>query len=715
MKRHGNMFKSCLSVLQLLVSLFFLISFLSDVLDSDNICFGRKQEIKIPLDAPQTNEGELPAGICIRAGKPEYVPTEEDKKRGFIVYRIEPFHWDRHNTIPANTQVTNVIKIFSAKGEYEPICIGIYALTNLHDVIILMSDLTNSRGNVIKGDNADIRVVYWWRQGNIMSSSLDNPYYLPELLVTDSTLKFGEGVQFPDKLVPINIRAKTNKQFWITIYVPKSVSGGLYKGKIFIKTGNKREISINIALRVFNFTLAKPRFTYGIYYMYPLQNGIDEKAKKQLVDIKRHGFDTVTLFYRFAAGSRSQVIEQCVGKIEIGREGKLTIRVKRSAFAGTNEFGPYLDRIKLTSVIDGKSYIYDFHKAKLIRQNGLISYSGNQFSWANDNNVYALNNARDVEAYFEFYGLPKGRFSVWLNGINAGRVMDISLNGGKYVRLFEKSVIDITGLVSSIRYIRKIGLNGPIIYFGGPNITVIQSLTLVAKRYNWNNVYFYAIDEPQRGKRVFDDCKRACELIHTYGGKSITATDLQCANRLADLLDIPVLTWQSVPEYSILSSKQKSSREYWTYWQAWMENPLWNRYSAGFMLWKSGFAGAMPFIYQQKHGCNAYDDFDYIGPKYGNRDFMCTYPSQTGPVPTIQWEALREGIDDARYLSTLLNLLENNQTVVANRIKRSLSEIKRQISPDQQVQLRRWDNRKLNQLRYKIANWIFQLISVKGK
>ena len=39
------------------------------------------------------------------------------------------------------------------------------------------------------------------------------------------------------------------------------------------------------------------------------------------------------------------------------------------------------------------------------------------------------------------------------------------------------------------------------------------------------------------------------------------------------------------------------------------------------------------------------------------RPHMTTYPSREGPIPTIQWEAMREGIDDIRYLMTLGNLL----------------------------------------------------------
>jgi hypothetical protein len=39
--------------------------------------------------------------------------------------------------------------------------------------------------------------------------------------------------------------------------------------------------------------------------------------------------------------------------------------------------------------------------------------------------------------------------------------------------------------------------------------------------------------------------------------------------------------------------------------------------------------------------------------QYGEQGWYYTYPSVDGPLPTIGWEGLREGIDDAKYVYTL--------------------------------------------------------------
>lgn len=41
---------------------------------------------------------------------------------------------------------------------------------------------------------------------------------------------------------------------------------------------------------------------------------------------------------------------------------------------------------------------------------------------------------------------------------------------------------------------------------------------------------------------------------------------------------------------------------------------------------------------------------------------MLTYPTRNGPIPTIQWQAAREGRDDMRYLATLQSLIELGMT-----------------------------------------------------
>ena len=73
-----------------------------------------------------------------------------------------------------------------------------------------------------------------------------------------------------------------------------------------------------------------------------------------------------------------------------------------------------------------------------------------------------------------------------------------------------------------------------------------------------------------------------------------------------------------------------------------------NRWLTGALLFKSGASGVGCWTYQGAKD-DPWDDFD--GNRYGEaKDAMITYPGPNGPVSTLQWEGIREGILDCRLL-----------------------------------------------------------------
>lgn len=77
------------------------------------------------------------------------------------------------------------------------------------------------------------------------------------------------------------------------------------------------------------------------------------------------------------------------------------------------------------------------------------------------------------------------------------------------------------------------------------------------------------------------------------------------------------------------------------------------RRNYGLALWKLGYDGVMDWAFCHIVG-NAWDDSDHF--KY--RDICFVYPTADGVVDTLAWEGFREGVDDVRYLSTLLAAIE---------------------------------------------------------
>jgi hypothetical protein len=199
--------------------------------------------------------------------------------------------------------------------------------------------------------------------------------------------------------------------------------------------------------------------------------------------------------------------------------------------------------------------------------------------------------------------------------------------------------------------------------------------------------FFYGIDEPNSVAKIQNQIDRSKEIHSLCSGqncgKVITAITKEWADRLWDPndpiyeageyepLDYANLNVTASEEY--IGARRRGERsgialkEYRQvyYWQIRREDPRVNRYYAGFHLWLTDLDGIYPYVYQSIQQ-NPYDDFDIEeGTPYyaARRDGHASYPSQQGPVCTIEWEALREGIDDYRYLQTWDGLRQEVESV----------------------------------------------------
>ena len=62
----------------------------------------------------------------------------------------------------------------------------------------------------------------------------------------------------------------------------------------------------------------------------------------------------------------------------------------------------------------------------------------------------------------------------------------------------------------------------------------------------------------------------------------------------------------------------------------------------------------MDFAYQFPYGKNIWNDYDDLSDGTLYRDHVFAYPTSNGVIDTIQWEGWREGVDDTRYVASLI-------------------------------------------------------------
>jgi hypothetical protein len=170
-------------------------------------------------------------------------------------------------------------------------------------------------------------------------------------------------------------------------------------------------------------------------------------------------------------------------------------------------------------------------------------------------------------------------------------------------------------------------------------------------RLGVKQLYVYGMDE-REGEGLKAE-RTAFEVVHEAGGKVFVACYKDAINHVGDLLDLAVLAGPLVPEQA--AKWHARGKRVFSYGnpQVGVEQPETYRRNYGLALWKAGYDGAMDYAYQHGFG-NIWNDFDTPGL----RDHVFAYPTVDGVIDTVEWEGFREGIDDVRYVCTLLDAIE---------------------------------------------------------
>jgi hypothetical protein len=174
----------------------------------------------------------------------------------------------------------------------------------------------------------------------------------------------------------------------------------------------------------------------------------------------------------------------------------------------------------------------------------------------------------------------------------------------------------------------------------------------IYSRYGYNNIYYYALDESNKDQILKQS--EAWRIVKKLGGKIFASTEkklLPLFNREADILVLFGIPSKSKADLAHIYGNKVFS---YASPQAGEENPEIYRRNFGLLLWKAGYDGAMDYAYQKGYG-SIWDDFDDPAGKY--RDETFTYPVSNGVISTVQWEGFREGVNDVRFIATLVKLV----------------------------------------------------------
>jgi hypothetical protein len=189
--------------------------------------------------------------------------------------------------------------------------------------------------------------------------------------------------------------------------------------------------------------------------------------------------------------------------------------------------------------------------------------------------------------------------------------------------------------------------------------------------------YFYGVDEAT-GKNTYAIQEYEC---WRQGGAKTYATipHPESLDESAEYLTAACLMTPRVcTNWKARTTRERCAEagtEFWWYGTGTYVNPapqeggmLPNRYGTGCFFWKTGARAAVSWTFCRPQG-DVFNDFDGSGEfeEGGPKDPAIVYPhllkpddwsTYQGPIPTIAWESLREGVDDFKYLYKLKKLID---------------------------------------------------------
>ncbi len=195
----------------------------------------------------------------------------------------------------------------------------------------------------------------------------------------------------------------------------------------------------------------------------------------------------------------------------------------------------------------------------------------------------------------------------------------------------------------------------PMMFLGGISDKAAASVKAEAKRRGFPEFLVYGPDEPAVNDQSLASFNALQPVRKSF--RIVTAISDSSAAAYGDLLDVWVVNGGRVtPEMRKLAAQKKA--ELWTYdcSHRGMGNAPWSRYYAGLYTWALGLKGNFLWCYTEGY----YREKGVHLP--WSPIFCYVLPSDQGLLPSIEWEARREGVEDYRTLALLEKLIPAKPT-----------------------------------------------------
>ncbi|MDD5706684.1 MAG: hypothetical protein PHR35_12235 [Kiritimatiellae bacterium] len=194
---------------------------------------------------------------------------------------------------------------------------------------------------------------------------------------------------------------------------------------------------------------------------------------------------------------------------------------------------------------------------------------------------------------------------------------------------------------------------------------LVQAVGDLCRQRGWPEMLWYLVDEPGTPQQ-FELARKLTEIVHRVPGARTTTAVIP--KELVDCYDVwvPGIPGQMRELRELSALAAKGPKELWSYNCTWNgNNPINDRLYAGYFMWATGVRGNWQWCYTDttasRIGAAAgtsprlTDKMDLGAIACLEDPWYAVYvlPTREANIPTLGFEARREGIDDYRYLQTL--------------------------------------------------------------
>jgi hypothetical protein len=233
---------------------------------------------------------------------------------------------------------------------------------------------------------------------------------------------------------------------------------------------------------------------------------------------------------------------------------------------------------------------------------------------------------------------------------------------------------NLDDILAGMRAAKEVGFQGPVIWYLGHLIQtakprhpgnidgfgeeihlprleyLVREISAFAKNNGLPEVIFSPVDEADDSSQDRKGRRREitpllASAIANQGAKTLLTSSEYAGWEAVDYL------CSSEYRPPVKHSAQQGGKKYWLYNNqvtTACRNPAYARYIYGYYVWKQGVDGMASWTFQNTQNASGVPTL-----ADGGTDIYLAYPDPEGPLNTLKWEAIRDGIDDHKLIHQL--------------------------------------------------------------